>query len=253
MSPTPSRVRAVQLALGVTLALGAGTPASALLISADFGSGYGGAIQPLFSGVESSAAALDPSFGSADAWNDLTTGNAGVITNPAYSSLLDSTGAVTSVGFSITGTLDSYQGYSATASYLTMDYLFWNAPVNPSLSSTLSWTITGLTPGASYALVFYGANTDVDRSVAMTIDGYGTVGALPTLNGAEPDPLYVQSVVASAAGVISGTAVAEPGTEGDWAGFQIASANVPEPSSGLLLASSLGVFAAGRRRWRQAA
>jgi hypothetical protein len=237
----------------MTLALGAGTPASALLISVDFGSSYGGAVQPLFSGVEPSAAALDPVFGSADVWNDLTTGDAGVTSDPSYSSLLDSTGAVTGVGFSITGTLDSYQGYSATASYLTMDYLFWNAPVNPSLSSTLSWAISGLAPGASYVLVFHGANTDVDRSVAMTIDGYGAVGALVTLNGAEPGPLYVQTVVASAAGVISGTAAADPGIEGDWAGFQIASATVPEPSSGLLLATSLGVFAAGRRRWQRAA
>jgi PEP-CTERM motif len=254
MRTTVSRARTVKWALGVALgtmsALGVSTTASALLISVDFGSGYAGAVQPLFSGVESSAAALDPAFGSANVWNDLTTGDAGVISDPSYSSLLDSTGAITDVGFSITGTLDSYNGVSSTASSLTRDYLFWNA--SPSQSATLSWTISGLTPAASYALVFYGANTDVDRSMDMTIDGYGAVGAVVTSNGSQPDPLYVQTVVASAAGVISGTAAANPGFEGDWAGFQIVSAMVPEPSTALLLASGLAVFAAGRRRWQRA-
>jgi PEP-CTERM motif len=241
---------ALGVALGALPALGVATPASALLISVDFGSGYAGAIQPLFSGVESAAAALDPAFGSANVWNDLTTGDAGVASDPSYASLLDSTGAPTSVGFSITGTLDSYNGVSASASSLTRDYLYWNA--SPSQSSTLSWTISGLTPAASYALVFYGANTDVDRSFDMTLDGYGTAGAVVTSNGAQPDPLYVQMVVASAGGVISGTAVAEPGFEADWAGFQIASTIVPEPSTALLLAGGLGALAAGRRGRRGA-
>lgn len=249
MRSIPSRMRvkaALATALGALAALASGAPASALLISADFGSGYAGAVQPLFSGVEPAAAALDPVFGAADVWNDLTTGEAGVASDPSYASLLDSTGAVTSVGFAITGTLDSYNGASPTASSLTRDYLFWNA--SPSLSSTLSWTFSGLTPGASYSLVFYGANTDVDRSLVMTIDGYGVAGTVSTLNGAQPDPLYVQIVVASDAGAISGTAAADPGFEADWAGFQIASAVVPEPSTALLLAAGLGAFAARRRR-----
>ena len=240
--------RALGAALGVVAALGGATAASAVLISGDFGSGYAGAVQPLFSGVESKAAALDTAFAAANVWNDLTTGDAGVATDLSYSSLLNSTGAVTGIGFSITGTLDSYNGVSATASSLTRDYFYWNA--SPSQSSTLSWSFSGLTPGAAYALVFYGANTDVDRSLDLTIDGYGTVGSAPTLAGVQPDPLYVQTVVASSGGVISGTAVPAPGFEADWAGFQIASATVPEPSTALLLASGVAAVATACRRPR---
>ena len=251
MSSIGSRMRTATFALGLTLgaiaALGVGTRASALLISADFGSGFAGGSQPLFSGVEPKAAALDPAFGAANVWNDLTTGDAGLVTDPSFGSLQDATGAVTSVTFSITGTLESYNGVSATASSLTRDYFYWNA--SPILSSTLSWTLSGLVPGASYALVFYGANTDVDRVFDMSIDGIGAVGGVATANGAQPDPLYVL-VTASAAGLISGTAAGNA-FEADWSGFQIAS--VPEPSTALLVAGCLGLFAAGRKRPRRAA
>jgi hypothetical protein len=251
MSSIGFRVRTAAFALGLTLlviaALGVGTKASALLISADFGSGFAGAVQPLFSGVEPKAAALDPAFGAANVWNDLTTGVAGLITDPSFTSLLDATGAVTSVALSITGTVESFNGVSPTASSLTRDYLYWNT--GPVLSSTLSWTLSGLVPGATYALVFYGANTDVDRSFDMSIDGVGSVGAVPTANGVQPDPLYVV-VTASAGGLISGTAAGNA-FEADWAGFQIAS--IPEPSTALLLAGGLGLLAAEWKRRRRAA
>ena len=251
MSSIGPRVRTAAIALGLTLAtisaLGVGTKASALVISADFGNGFAGAVQPLFSGVEPKAAALDPAFGAANVWNDLTTGDAGLITDPSWASLLDATGAVTSVALSITGTVESCNGASPTASSLTRDYMYWNA--GPVLSATLSWTLSGLVPGASYALVFYGANTDVDRTFDMSIDGVGSVGAVATANGVQPDPLYV-IVTASAGGLISGTAAGNT-TEADWAGFQLAI--IPEPSTVLLLASGLGLLGATRRRGRRAA
>jgi hypothetical protein len=245
MSSIGFRVRAAVLALGL---LAVGTEASALLISADFGNGFAGAAQPLFSGIEPKAAALDPAFGAADVWNDLTTGVAGVVTDPSFAGLLDSTGAGTGVTFSITGTLDSYNGASATASSLTRDYFYWNASLG--VSTTLSWSFSGLTPGQSYALVFYGANTDVNRSFGLSIDGIGSVGVVPTASGVQPDPLYV-IVAASAGGLIAGTAAADPAFEADWAGFQLAS--VPEPSTVLLLAGGLGYLGAVRGRGTRAA
>jgi hypothetical protein len=246
MSWIRTLVRTGALALAVTV--GTTSAGSALLISADFGNGFAGGSQALFSGVEPKAAALDPAFGAADVWNDLTTGPAGVVTDPSFGSLLDSTGAATGVTFSITGTLDSYNGVSATASSLTRDYFYWNASLG--ISTTLAWTLSGLVPGASYRLVFYGANTDVERSFALGIDGAGIVGAVPTASGSDPDPLYVV-VTAGAGGVISGTAAADPAFEADWAGFQIAS--IPEPSTGLLVAGCLGLFALGRKRAGRAA
>ena len=208
MSSIGSRVRAAVLALGLLVV---GTKASALLISADFGYGFAGGSQPLFSGVEPKAAALDPAFGAADVWNDLTTGDAGLVTDPSWSSLLDATGAVTGVTLAITGTLDSYNGVSPTASSLTRE-----STVNASLgvSTTLSWSLSGLTPGGrATRSSSTGANTDVNRGFGLTIDGVGLVGAVPTASGVDPEPLYVV-VAASAGGVISGHCGRRPGLRG---------------------------------------
>jgi hypothetical protein len=220
----------------IAAALGASAavhPAAAQsLISVDFGEGQ----RPLlFEGIEPQAAALDPLFAAADVWNELigSVNFGAATTDPSFGPLVDSTGTTTAVSFAITGTISSFNsvtffGRPNPDGSLSMrgDYIYFNDP--PASNPSIDWRISGLTPGAVYRMVLYGANTNLNRVFTMLVDTDGdgdltdeVAFEVITLNGATPAPAYLAVVVASASGAIVGRGSATIG-EADWAGFQLA-------------------------------
>jgi hypothetical protein len=210
----------------IGLALGASAvvhPAAAQsLISADFGNTF---FPSLFSGVEPQAAALDPAFAAANVWNELA--DDALTTNPSWSMLRDSTGSATTVSFSITGTV----GFANRTGGLFGDYLVFNDGFS-TVGPQFDWRISGLVPGASHQMVLYGANTNANRTFDMLVDTDGdgdltdeAAVAVPTLSGANPPPVHLPAIAASASGEILGRAVGigapSLANEGDWAGFQV--------------------------------
>jgi hypothetical protein len=253
----------VALALGVTFAA---TAARASLVSVDLSSSLSPV--PVYSGVEAQAAGLNASFAAANVWNDaqLGYGPAGSV-NPTFPGLLDSTGAASGLTLSITGTASAYNGGGTP---LFGSYLYFNSPNQPSTGFT--WTLSGLTPGATYDMVFYGANTNQSRSFDMVVDtdgngafGNDTAFAVVTALSADPAPALRTGITASATGTISGQAIGvgsntDFASEGNWSGFQIASAGpaippvsgVPEPGSALVGMMVLGLCGVGSARRRRA-
>jgi hypothetical protein len=151
----------IGLALGASAAM---NPAAAQsLISADFGQ----VDDPdLFSGVESQAAALDSAFAAANIWNELAEELDQDDADLSFSALKDSTGNPTTVSFSIAGLTG---GFFNNGGGLFGDYVLF--------LQSFDWRISGLTPGAPYQMVLYGADVVVQRSFNMLVDTDGD-GAL---------------------------------------------------------------------------
>ena len=252
------------------LVLGAGAIVPSLyagtLVSVDFNAPnpYGFA-SPTFSGVEPAAAALDPLFAAANAWNGLNVPFliTGADVNPSWSGLVDSTGAATAIGFAVQGNVLGWSFYGSNPSYsdaLRNDYFGFNSDdgTGRGISTTISWALTGLVPNAKYDMCFYGARADYQRGFNMTI-GTSTE-YIPTLLATDPQPsgcLAFRGVYANASGTISGTGTGigsnvGVANEGDLAGFQIAevsSSATPEPSSLVLVGSGiLGLAGVIRRK-----
>lgn len=243
------------------VSLGASMANADLLVSAEFqgleNTGYGN-VPSYQTGNESLASAADPIFNSSGStWNALKVKHydAGTTANPSWSNLVNrGTGAATSVGFSITGDVYSWNGFggSQTANAVTEDGFFFGVA---GASNTVNWSITGLTANATYKLFLY--NSDVNWAYArwmnQTVDTDGN-GSLAN-NSAQlvgPDGYGGEfTVVASSAGSILGSAACSgSGVEGDWSGFQIAQVAVPEPCTLTLLATGLiGLLAYA---WRKA-
>lgn len=219
------------------------------LISVEFRAVASGFASPTFSGVEPAAAAADPLFAAANVWNTLDFPfEVGTVTNPSFSNLVNSTGATTSVGFSITGTIlpvNLYPFLSPPPDVLRSDFIAFNSNADEDLgeSTSITWQITGLVPGGEYDMAIYGGRADQARSFDMTIEG--VTQNIPTLVWTNPAPSGVvlfRDLVASPTGTISGVAAGigsdlGSANEANWPGFQIG--QVPEPSSLLLFGASV--------------
>ncbi len=249
--------------LAGSLALAA-EPASAALISVDFGTtttvGPDGGPSPTTAGPEAAATAANAGFGAASVWNGLAAGadRARASPNPSFSGLRDSTGAATGVGLSLTGAVTGFSGFNnPSADALRKDYLFFNSGNNP--ATTLSWTLTGLIAGGSYDMFFYGSNAgNAGWSMAL--------GAANQVIGAASGTAYFGALVADANGSISGSllpsAAYDPSNgfadEVNWSGFQLLSTeaiptSVPEPAGlALVGVALLGLVFSRRSRRRQA-
>jgi hypothetical protein len=202
-----------------------------------------------FTGVESSAASADPVFGTdgSNTWNHLA-----LLTginfnyNPLFSNLVDSAGAATGVGISFTGTL--YSANDTPVDNNGSDALENEYFIN--YASTVGYTISGLAPNSRMALYLYSPNFQHYDSVdpvgqpsrAFTLTANGQSIFVPSGTGTGNNALAF--VTANASGQISGTWTTA-GNEGDWSGFQIATAtvsSVPEPSSAVMMLVMGGAF-----------
>ena len=210
-----------------------------------FGSGGPGPM----SGAESAATSANPLFGAANVWNNLSLPFGVLTTNPGWTNLVDSTGASTGVGLSITGTVLPVNLYPYNpANYagfppLSSQFLAWNSHIVPGTNngetSSISWMLTGLTPNATFDMCVYGSIADQSRSFNMTIEG--TTLNIPTSaygKSSSAGCSNFQNITSNALGEISGVGTgvgSGVGTanEANWSGFQIV--QTPEPSSLLMV------------------
>ncbi|MDB4734715.1 lamin tail domain-containing protein [Akkermansiaceae bacterium] len=160
-----------------------------------------------------SMSGTEGSSGLGNVWNIFNVpGHAGTVTDPSLS-LVDSAGAASSLSFSITGTVT---GWSQSGSALVSDYLFVNAGNS---DSSITWEISGLTPGETYTFYGYGG---VSRDIKLTLDrnGDGSLAGESDFN-VNSAGLSIDNVTASASGTIIGSASQGSVSEGNWGGFQI--------------------------------
>ena len=157
----------------------------------------------------------DSSSGLGNIWNEANVaGHRGTSQDPVFSNLVDQLGNETSVEFSIQGTVSGWANRNGDA--LIDDYLFVNAG---NAERTANWTISGLTPNATYELYAFGG---VARDALLSVDNDG--------NGLEDNDAsqfivasgnLFESITASPNGTIVGSI--EPGNSGEanWSGFHL--------------------------------
>lgn len=236
----------------IALGLLAAPAAEAALISVDLESSYPGE-GTAFSGVESGAAAANSAFGAANVWNVL--GTTGLkITNYGSGNLVDSTGAGTTVKFSISGLTGAYGSNSFSTNTLLRDYFYWN---ERDLSSSIGWQLSGLVASTTYAFYTYGSfsNASSARQYRMLVDTNGdgllTDETATTVQSTAAGTGVLVFVTTDANGVLHGQNTAVSG-EANWGGFQLALASpvvtpptgAPEPGSAALALLALGLLGA---------
>ena len=183
--------------------------------------------------------------GLGDQWNILSVSGA-TETDPSWSALIDSEGNTTTVGLSLTGTVDSWRGVvlspAENSENLLRDYIYNN-------SESISWTLNGLMAGGTYDMWIYASyaawNNISVSSQSQTADARGGINYAG--NDTRTNGVLLDDLVADESGVITGTAAA--GFE--WSGFQIEEVTiVPEPGTLGLISMGLGMAACFRRRMR---
>lgn len=128
-------------------------------------------------------------------------------------------------------------GFTAgSGTALRRDYYYVNN--SPRYGGAISWRIEGLTPGASYDMIFYGTLSTTHTDMALAIAGYNSGN--PVALDAEGDANFF-SVIADSNGYITGTfddPVVGNGREANLSGIeiaQIAQVGLPEPATLTLL------------------
>jgi len=222
-------------------------------------------LAPLISGPDPASTAADPLFGTANAWNNLNIPFGVLSTNPIWNNLVNSTGALTNVSFSVTGNVAGvdFNPFIANLDPLRSEFLAWNDTVGSGglpLSTTIDWELTGLAPKTTYDMCVYGSQANYDRSFNMTIQG--TTLNVPTFDATTSTPtpgcVLITNLLSDGNGMIAGvgTGIGDPSqytSEADWSGFQLVqvpdAAAVPEPSSVILIGTgTLSLFGTLRKR-----
>ncbi len=224
-------------------------PTQAGVISVDFqpNGAFAGRNPVDFSGVESQAAAADPAFAASSVWNylEIAPGSQNT-TNPSFGGLVDSTGAVTGVSISFTGSISAADDNpidNSGSDAVENDYFYLYLG---GTSDSAGYAIAGLPADTTVALYLYAPN----------FTQYGSRGYQLTANGntiavsSGPNGNALASVTTDASGDISGVWSILQGNEGDLSGLQIAYGDnpVPEPSSVVLAAAGILLALAGMRR-----
>jgi len=180
-------------------------------------------------------------------WNALDIGaNLGPIrTSDSISSLKLIDGTTTTVtGFNMSGSgTDGYQAFrSGDPNAVRDDVVFLVDGVG--FVATMSWEVTGLTPGGSYDLRLFGQseNGNPNNDADFTISNTGGT----TIN--TDDVAVFNSIIADGSGKIVGT-LGHTGGASSWSGFEIQGTFIPEPATMSLLAmGGIGVLLKRRRR-----
>jgi hypothetical protein len=162
----------------------------------------------------------EPSSGLGGFWNAFTIpGHPAVVSDPMMA-LKDSSGADSSISFSISGTVSGFSmPASSGSSALFADYLFLNAGNS---DRAISWRIDGLDPSKSYSLWLY---SSVLRSVRLKVDvdGDGSLLGNPFIQVPANGATLVTGIRPKADGSVSGGADT-PGGEVNWGGLQLLAA-----------------------------
>lgn len=158
--------------------------------------------------------------------------------------LNDGTGAPTTIRFGISTTYRAGTngvGFPGAGANLREEiaYLYPNVLTG----TTMSWSITGLTPGGLYSLIAFGEGGD--SNIANAVAG---------VKDAEGDWNWA-SIAANGSGVISGVLTSATTVGPGFYGIQLQSApaaTIPEPATALLAVGGLACFTVRPRRQRDA-
>ena len=216
--------------------------ASAATVNIDFNSTQNGG------GITYSGLAAAPDTAGAGAlWNGFSNNTFGNIPNLGGTNLLDSTGAVTTVGITV-GTHGG--GYSGSGNALLNDYLYLEGAATSS-----SFTLSGLSASDSYNVYIYSTGDVSGQGGAFSFGATTlTTSANPrdgtnfilgnnyvVFSGVTPDGTGSATFNWVFNGVSANSSTALNG-------IQIVSVAVPEPSAASLLIGSLGMGLLVRRR-----
>jgi hypothetical protein len=124
---------------------------------------------PLISGPEPAATVANSAFGAANVWNNLHSPYA-LGTNPSWSNLVDNSGTATSVSFSVAGTIAPIDlwPWIPNPDPLRSAFIAWNSWTSggggfgAGESTSISWSLTGLAPNATYDMFIYGSVVPAD-------------------------------------------------------------------------------------------